>query len=185
MCCLFEDTKEEQTVWQDIAPMIDPLGEFIVNTMTVQHECEAVCLRLVSLISQYVLVMMLYVDQNHIVRRYSRSVAIVAPNFVKVLSRQTHQLVSILTNDGKHAIQKRNGESKPKRQIQLQVLDLVTSLIKTHDSSILKTMEAYQHVEHICDALFDQLECPIFYNMGVSFIQCVLATRRTNLITPK
>jgi hypothetical protein len=110
-------------------------------------------------------------------------VASSVPNVTKTLSRQTRSLVSALKGDAKNA--GKNGETKPRRRIQLQILELIMTLIKTHDPAILKTMEFYQHVEHICDALFNQLECPIFYNKGIIFIQCVLATRRTSLITPK
>jgi len=162
---LFEDMKEDHGIWGGISNIIDPLAEFIVDLTVPQHECESVSLHAVDVI----------------LRRYSRSVAISIPNFVKAVTRQTRTWVGSLKgeNNGK------DGESKPRRHIQLQIIELLMSFIKTHDMAILKSLELYHHVENICDALFNQLDCTIFYHKGIGFIQCVLGTRKTSLITQK
>jgi hypothetical protein len=51
MGSLFEDSKEDQVMWKDIAPLVDTLAEFIVNLTTAQYECEAVSLHLLDLVS--------------------------------------------------------------------------------------------------------------------------------------
>jgi hypothetical protein len=48
---VYEDTKEDSLVFKDIATVIEPLADFVVN-LTTTSECEVVSLHLVNLVSQ-------------------------------------------------------------------------------------------------------------------------------------